>query len=226
MKLIVISCSDKLNLKNDIHSTKEELDAQLQLETSIVTQMFENGLETFHLRKPKFTTKEITAYLDRIPAKFHHKIVMHSHHILALKYKTKGISLGRKDKGSSIKKWLKLRLIKSKKQPLVIASSFGRISNLIEETYKYDYVFLSPIFDGLTGNFATGIKKEQLKGVLSRIPHKVIARGGVSTEKIELIKEMGFDGMAIHSIIWKKKDPLQEFIRFKEKFEELGIIIE
>lgn len=224
MKLILISGSEKSRTENDI-ITKMFADRSKE-EPSIVTQMFENGLETFHLRKPKFSLKEMIEYLDKIPVRFHSKIVLHSHHLLTVKYNTKGVSLSKYDKNNSFKKWLKLKWLKFKNPTLTVSTSHNRISSLFEEKFKYDYVFLSPIFDNLTGGFISGAQQNTLKSVIDRIPFKVIARGGVSAEKVQLIKEMGFAGLAIHSTIWKKQDPFAEFIRFKEKFQELGIPIE
>ena len=36
-------------------------------EPSMVTKMFEDGLTTLHLRKPKLTTQEMRDYIEEIP---------------------------------------------------------------------------------------------------------------------------------------------------------------
>ena len=40
--------------------------------------MFENGLETLHIKKPDFSKKQLNNYLELIPKKHHNKIVIHS----------------------------------------------------------------------------------------------------------------------------------------------------
>src|SRR3954463_10532790 len=62
-------------------------------EHTLVTKMFESGLNTLHLRKPKYSTNQMAEYICEIPSHFHNRIVIHSHHNLALKFKLKGIHL-------------------------------------------------------------------------------------------------------------------------------------
>ena len=73
MKLVVITQSQKSD--NEI---------------AAIIQMFEAGLETLHVRKNRFSTKELEEYIKEIPAHFHNRIIIHSHHRLALKYDLKG----------------------------------------------------------------------------------------------------------------------------------------
>src|SRR6478735_786042 len=64
-------------------------------EQTLVTKMFESGLKTLHLRKPKHSTAQMMDYIKEIPKHFHNRIVIHSHHKLALKFNLKGIHLSR-----------------------------------------------------------------------------------------------------------------------------------
>ena len=48
----------------------------LKNEISILNQLFEAGLECFHLRKPTYSKEEMVAYLNQIDSKFHQKIVL------------------------------------------------------------------------------------------------------------------------------------------------------
>jgi thiamine-phosphate pyrophosphorylase len=73
MKLVVITQSQKSDT-----------------EILAIIQMFEAGLETLHVRKNRFSTKELDDYIKEIPAHFHNRIIIHSHHKLALKYDLKG----------------------------------------------------------------------------------------------------------------------------------------
>lgn len=225
MKLIVMSGLGK-PIKED-HVVMKLFSDHSREEPYLAAQMFENGLETFHLRKANFSTKEMIAYLDKIPSKFHNRIVLHSHHNLAKIYMTKGVSLSKRDKKNNFRAWLKLKILKFKHPRLIVSTTYSKASALFEEkNRKYDYVFLSPVFDTLTGELISGAQQNMLKSVLERVPHKVIARGGISVEKVQQVKEMGFAGMAVHSMIWKKPDPVAEFVLFRNKFKELDIPIE
>ena len=47
-------------------------------EIYIVIKMLENGLETLHIKKPNFSKKQMTAYINQIPEKYHRKLIIHS----------------------------------------------------------------------------------------------------------------------------------------------------
>ena len=70
----------------------------VQGEAEIVKELFDNGLETFHLRKKNASTRQIEEYLNAIPRKYWSRIVIHSHYSLAIKYDLKGIHLNRRFK--------------------------------------------------------------------------------------------------------------------------------
>ena len=65
--------------------------------------LFENGLLTFHLRKPGYKKNQLKEYLNRVPSKYHNRIVLHSHHDLILKYNLQGIHFNSKNRKKSIK---------------------------------------------------------------------------------------------------------------------------
>jgi thiamine-phosphate pyrophosphorylase len=206
MKIIVISSSDK----------KEN-------EPQLVTKLFELGVDTFHLRKPKFTTRELASWIEAIPAHFHNRIVIHSHHKLAIKYELKGIHLTRIHKKRKFRQWFIMQRIRMKGKQIVVSTSFRKLANLYEEESSYSYVFLSPIFDSLSGKFQSGFNEFSLKAAIEKTPHKVIARGGMDLSKIEKVAEIGFYGMAFYSTVWKSADPVESMVSIFEKLRELGI---
>src|SRR4051812_14773407 len=61
-------------------------------------QLLENGLTTFHIRKPDWDEAALQEYLLAIPEKYHSRLVLHSHYQLALQYDLKGIHLTEKAK--------------------------------------------------------------------------------------------------------------------------------
>ena len=208
MKIIVISSS-----------------GESESEPAIVTQLFENGLEIFHLRKPKLSTKEMSKYIESIPRAFHNRIVIHSHHKLARKYSLMGIHMTRSHKKRTFRTWYTLKLLRMKHPGVVITTSFRSIANLYEEdnTYNYNYIFLSPVFDSLTHKFQSGFNANSLKLALEKTQYKVIARGGIDIHCLEKVKELGFEGIALYSTIWRSKDPVLQFINIHERCRELGI---
>lgn len=210
MKLIVISNS-----------------GSIENEAQIVTKLFEAGLETFHLRKHRLSIRLTKELINQIPAHFHNRIVIHSHHTLARKFNLKGIHLTKSHKKRRYKTWLIIKLIKLKNPNLIITTSFSNIGHLFESHgTPYKYAFLSPIFDSLSSKFQGGFTEHSLKSALQKSALKIIARGGVDISSIEKANAIGFEGLAFYSVIWKKADPLKEFNSIIEKFQELKIPIE
>jgi thiamine-phosphate pyrophosphorylase len=196
------------------------------LETMIATRLFELGLETFHLRKPRFSTREMIDYLDKIPSRFHDRVVIHSHHTLALKYNLKGIHLTRTHLKRTIRLWINLRIIRLKKPKITVSTSFRKLASLYEEQNIYNYVFLSPIFDSISGKFQAGFNEHSLRAAIHKTPFCIIARGGVDLSKIESIQNIGFNGLILNSSLWTSPDPVQNFIAVLEKFRALEILTE
>ena len=211
MKLIVISSS-----------------SSIENETKIITQLFEAGLETFHLRKLKFTTNEMKNFIQQIPKHFHNRIFIHSHHNLASAFNLGGIHLTSTHKKRKYRTWLFLKLLKLRNPNIKITTSFKTIGQLFDDDKNklYSYVFLSPIFDSLTSKFQSGFTEYSLESAIQKSAFNVIARGGVEVSSIEKAKRINFKGLAFYSSIWKSKDPVAEFNKIIDKFKELNIPIE
>jgi thiamine-phosphate pyrophosphorylase len=211
MKLIVISNSNSI-----------------EDEVKIVTGLFEAGLETFHIRKHKLSTKKMKEFIKSFPEHFHNRMVIHSHHKLAGKFNLKGIHLTKTHKKRKWRTWFTLKLIKFKNPGIILTTSYSTIGQILEkkQDYEYDYTFLSPIFDNFNSRFQGGFTEHSLKSALQKSHLKIVARGGVDTNAIENANQIGFSGLAFYSSIWRKKDPIEEFNSIVEKFQELKIPIE
>ena len=211
MKLIVISSSKTL-----------------ENEAEIITKLFESGLETFHLRKHKHSTYSMKQLIKKIPAAYHNRIIIHSHHGLARKFKLKGIHLTKSHLKDSVKTWVTIKILRFSNPDLEITTSFNNIGQLLEKSnpYKYSYVFLSPVFDSLSSKFQSGFTEHSLASAMRKTTYKVIARGGVDMDAIAKGHKIGFQGLAFYTAIWKKKDPNAEFNKVIEKFKELNITVE
>jgi thiamine-phosphate pyrophosphorylase len=211
MKLIVISSS-----------------STIENEAQIITNLFEAGLETFHLRKHKLSTKKTKDLIKSIPLHFHNRIIIHSHHKLAYKFNLKGIHLTKTHIKQKIKTWLIIKIIRLKNPEINITTSYSNIGQLlnINQRREYSYVFLSPIFDSLSSKFQGGFTEHSLRSAIQKTTLKVVARGGIDISAIEKGNAIGFDGLAFYSSIWKKKDPVAEFNKIVEKYQELKIPIE
>ncbi|MGE0568289.1 MAG: thiamine phosphate synthase [Bacteroidia bacterium] len=196
-------------------------------EPSLVTKMFEDGLLNLHLRKPRFTTQEMREYIEQIPEYYHNRIIIHSHHILAVKFNLKGVHFT----GTHLRKnwkyfFVRLRL-RLKFNKLVKSRTYGRLNDIHRnENYDFDYYFMGTIYNKLTGDFYGGYYEEALVSALRNSEKKIIARGGVSDKVIEKSEKLGFYGIAFSSFIWESENPCAKFLSIVRKFNELNIRIE
>jgi len=180
-------------------------------EVEIVCSLFEAGLLCFHLRKPQSEKEEIRRFLEKIPQKFHNRIVLHEHFSLLDEFDLKGIHLNRRNS------------VPYEKAGISVSKSCHTIEEIKVEISACDYVFLSPIFDSIS---KTGYKKafsemELMKAKQDNIINeKVIALGGITPENIAQVRSYGFGGVAVLGGIWGDLEitgVLQRFENYKNE---------
>ena len=196
MKVVVMTSPDKL------HS-----------EVTIVTKLFKEGLDTLHLRKPKFNREKMEEYLGMIPTMYHNRIIIHSHHRLAIKYKLRGIHLTKRFRKKSLKNSFRIFRLKMKNPKLIFTRSCHQLADLLNDKRNYEYVFLTPIFDGISKrSHSGGFSERAILATIAQSNQTVYALGGVKASNIEKVKSLGFSGAALLGAIWNSDDaPLDAF---------------
>jgi thiamine-phosphate pyrophosphorylase len=196
-------------------------------EISSVIQMFEAGLETLHVRKNRFSTKELEEYIKEIPAHFHNRIIIHSHHRLALKYNLKGVHFTSTHLKQKLQLWWNTRMIYLRKPKLIKTISYKRANDLYpEEKVKTDYCFLGTMFHNLNGELYSGFYAETVEAVIKKSGKQIYARGGVNEKSVELAYKLGFHGIALYGYLWKSPSPFTKYIEFIRFCKEKNIPIE
>lgn len=181
-------------------------------EFNILNQLFEAGLEYFHLRKPEKSFEEYCDYLHQIDEQFHNRIVVHFHHALINEYNLKGVHFQeqlRRDKIEEPSKYF-LNLSMYGK---TISSSFHEIDELVESDFEFDYHLLSPVF--------SSISKKGFEGRgfdVNSINKKVIGMGGVTKDNLDRYIQLGFKGVGVLCGIWNSLTPVEDFKTMKEFF--------
>ena len=209
MKLVVVSAYNRVRNEADLYNN-----------------LFDLGLKTLHLRKPRFSTRKIRSLLDNVNEKYHNRIVIHSHFQLAFDYNIWGLHLTKDQKEKNIFNWLMLKYVHYKKPILHYSTSHTGLSQIKKMNRPYEYVFLRPVFDIRTSAFKDYYTKEKLIEAVKESPYPLLACGGVKVSNIALIKEIGFSGLVVHSSIWKKEDPIGEFQKFLDAFKAQNIELE
>lgn len=190
MKLVVVSSPNK---------TKSEI--------GYIIEFMNMGLDAFHVKKKRFTRKQMAEYLSMIPKEYRNRIVLHSHYGLASKFGVKGIHISSHKKHNTFWGNLSFWYARHFKKNLSLSKSFHSIQSLLNDKANYDYVFLSPVFDRHEmQEFSAAYSEKQLRSLLYKTKHSVIALGGVTQPRVELARRTGFSGVALHSTIWREKN--------------------
>ncbi|MBI9033852.1 MAG: bifunctional hydroxymethylpyrimidine kinase/phosphomethylpyrimidine kinase [Bacteroidales bacterium] len=174
-----------------------------------VVYMLKNGVDVFHLRKPKYSSYDMERYLDRIPAELHTRITLHSHYHLVNKYELGGVHLNQ----SAVH-----QIHEFKNRDLRLSYSAHTYKEIRELDEQFDYFFLSPVFDSISkDDYQSGFSISELREFFkyTDIMSEVYALGGITDDNIHLIKETGFSGVAILGSIWKSKSPIPKFEELK-----------
>lgn len=177
-------------------------------EASIINDLFKNGLDILHLRKPLYSKEAMCYLLDMINIEYHNRIVIHSHYDLYLNniYDLNGIHLT-KDSKNYINKY-----INKTSKVSVSTHSFDEVLLFKDKTR---YMFISPVFDSISKeNYKSNISIEKLKN--NSYINKLVALGGIQNINIESIKKLNLYGIALLGHIWKKNHEIENFKIIKE----------
>jgi thiamine-phosphate pyrophosphorylase len=176
-------------------------------ELKVLQSLFDEGLEYFHLRKPEMKEKELREYLQSIPQAYFNKIILHSHHQLAAELSLKGIHYPEHKRNET-------RFFPSH---LHLSTSFHSLHDLSVAEARFDYVFLSPIFNSISKEgYQSAFELQEIKEILEKVEQHVVALGGIDETNVGKAKEIGFDGVALLGAIWESSDPLETFRRIKQ----------
>lgn len=166
-------------------------------EHNIINMLFEEGLDTLHLRKPDSEPIYCERLLSLIDNKWLGDVVVHDHFYLKDEYSLKGIHLNRRNNTV----------------PTDYKGSLSRSCHSLDEVSKYknkfDYMFLSPIFDSISkAGYNAGFSAEELYKAKDEhvINEKVYALGGISQDNIDIAKGLGFGGVVLFGALWKYFD--------------------
>ena len=185
-------------------------------EVSTLIRLFDAGLSLFHLRKPNWREAQLEEYLRAIPAEFHSRIVLHSHHVLARCYALHGLHLPARSRIN----WRPSLLPAGQS----LSTSFHTSEAVQQHRRRYDYVMLSPIFDSISkAGYSSAFDLGSLPQALQQLQHRehytpsVIALGGITAENVSTAQQAGFAGAAVLGAVWQASDPVAAFQAIKSK---------
>ncbi len=188
-------------------------------ESLIINNLFSNGLEIFHLRKPNGSINEVAELLRGIDDKFHHKISLHQHHKLSEQFEITRFHFT-EDKR---KKTGPAELEKYYSDGKILSTSIHSIDDYKILSSCFDYCFLGPVFNSISKKESKSIIKNDFI-IEEQTKTKIIALGGINKESIPAVKKMGFNGIALLGSIWQSEKPVESFNQIKETWLQKQLV--
>ncbi len=181
-------------------------------EASLINLLFDEGLAIFHLRKPESSSQELVLLLQEINPIFYPKIVLHSHHYLAKSFGINRLHFNE----VSRKQLIEDALETYKAEGVILSTSIHSTDDYNQLPDKFDYTFLSPVFDSISKpNYQA--QKFNLNDIHKKTNTKLIALGGIDETNCMKAFEMGFDGIALLGAIWNSEDKITVFKKIQSQ---------
>ena len=121
-------------------------------EDNIISALFDDGLDSLHLRKADTAPMFAERLLTLIPEQYHKRIVVHGHFYLKDEYKLKGIHLNGRNPNPP------------ENYKGHISCSCHSLDEVKERKQTCDYVFLSPVFTSISKmNYRSAYPAEELR---------------------------------------------------------------
>jgi len=183
-------------------------------EHAVLVQLFDAGLQSYHLRKPAWNGVQLAAWLRALPTEFHSRIVLHSRHELIGQFALGG--LHQRDKAGGILAHTSRLGLRSR--------AVHDLATLSASLTQYDRVLFSPLFPSISKpGYAPfpAISRDELRTILALLRRaRVIALGGVDRSKLNTCAELGFDGVAVLGAVWRTADPVKSFCELQQALLE------
>ena len=187
-------------------------------ELELVNELLSGEVDFFHLRKPDFEETDMRLFLNQIDKVYRDKIILHSHYHLVNEFGLGGINLNKKAlsqvciESESNRCFIEPLLLKNgqievnRQSPEIVSYSAHSFEEIKHLDFKTDYVLLSPVYDSISkpGYESKFSDMEQLRSGLQNTGRNIVALGGVTHEKQDELKALGFFGYAILGDYWHK----------------------
>ena len=181
-------------------------------EIEILNQLFQEGLQYYHFRKPNKNYEEHCAYLNQIDTQYHNRIVVHYFHELINEFNLKGIHFQEQKRIDHIDnpgQYFKGLSMFGK----TISSSFHEPEDLKNCSFEFDYHLLSPVFSSISKKGYNGRGFD-----VNHIDKTIIGMGGVTTENLPEFDILGFKGVGVLGGIWNNNKPVAVFKTMQNHF--------
>lgn len=179
----------------------------LSNEAKIINNLFENGLDVFHLRKNSCTRAYCKKLISEIDEAFHNRIALHQFHGLTADFGINRLHY----KEQQRKQLLEAKTVLNF-EDTVLSTSIHQLEDL-NDLKGFDYTFFGPVFNSISKPGYAGVLDTDFKLPQRLNSTKLIALGGINASNAQELSLMGFDGLALLGFIWN--DPSKAVRNFK-----------
>jgi len=164
-------------------------------EAQRINQLFGNGMQVLHIRKPGNDPAAFRQLMAEIEPVFYDRIAVHQHHELVAAFSLIRLHYPEKKRPSAG------ALGEMKKAGYIVSTSIHDLSAL-KDCAAYDYVFYGPVFNSISKPGYESVLAADITLPVRKGGPQVIAIGGVSLSKLQILKNMNFDGAALLGAVW------------------------
>lgn len=190
-------------------------------EAQLINELFELGMQRFHLRKESADRRAYELLLREINPRYLERIALHQFHELAVDFDIHRFHFKERERMEAS------HLDFIKKSDYTLSTSIHSIIHL-PDLLHFKYTFFGPIFQSISKKDYPGMIPADFKLPLIAAPGqsqtagkklspaitKVIALGGITASKIGQLQQMNFDGAAVLGALWN--EPEQAITNFKK----------
>lgn len=158
-------------------------------EDGLIELMLREGIGRIHIRKPDATCAQMEQLIEAIHPDLRPHLSLHSHHHLAVKFGT-GIHLNA------------AHPTPPEGYQGILSRSCHSLKELEEWQHLTSYCFLSPVFDSISKSGYTSAFTPQQIAASNSVGAKTIALGGVTPDRFNELRQLGFGGAAMLGYLW------------------------
>lgn len=186
-------------------------EAPVQNETEIINQLFHEGLDLLHIRKPLTSREEMKSFLDGINEQFYPQLVLHGFYDLIMEYPVCRLHFREAERLTEG--------FKSYANEYIISTSVHDMETFNGLEKEWEYALISPFFPSISKK-GYGEQSTVMKDINYRnnLDVKLIALGGINENNISRAFENGADGAALLGAVWESDQPLNAFKKCRQKY--------
>ncbi|MFZ6013505.1 MAG: thiamine phosphate synthase [Bacteroidota bacterium] len=176
-------------------------------EASIINQLFDEGLEVLHVRKPHASEPEVISLLKEIKQIYYHRIALHQFHELAVDFGLKRIHFAEKKRLKADHNELQ----RLKRSDVILSTSVHQVQSYRNMPDLFAYSFFGPVFNSISKpGYNTTLPDNFVFPAEPGRPD-VIALGGIDESNVKKIRSMKFDGIAVMGAVWQSPNRVKKF---------------